>query len=98
MLTEYVSKSVKKYLFYFRPLRTLLVDMSFHNLKVIESMNKLYKEQEPLAPNVGEPVVVYTGNENNPNIVTEGRDDIRRAISGEELLARLSPRIKALFE
>ena len=27
-----------------------------------------------MVPNVGEPVVVYTGNENNPNIVTEGRD------------------------
>lgn len=39
-----------------------------------------------MVPNVGEPVVVYTGNENNPNIVTEGRDDIRHAISGEELL------------
>ena len=37
-----------------------------------------------MVPNVGEPVVVYTGNENNPNIVTEGRDDIRHAISGEE--------------
>ena len=39
-----------------------------------------------MVPNVGEPVVVYTGNENNPNIVT-----------GEELLDRLCPRIKALF-
>ena len=44
-----------------------------------------------MVPNVGEPVVVYTGNENNPNIVTEGRDDIRHAISGEELLDRLCP-------
>ncbi len=44
-----------------------------------------------MVPNVGEPVVVYT------NIVTEGRDDIRHAISGEELLDRLCPRIKALF-
>ena len=59
--------------------------------------NKPYKEQEPMVPNVGEPVVVYTGNENNPNIVTEGRGDIRHAISGEELLDRLCPRIKALF-
>ena len=51
-----------------------------------------------MVPNVGEPVVVYTGNENNPNIVTEGRDDIRHAISGEELLGYpLCPRIKALF-
>ena len=50
-----------------------------------------------MVPNVGEPVVVYTGNENNPNIVTEGRDDIRHDISGEELLDRLCPRIKALF-
>lgn len=33
-----------------------------------------------MVPNVGEPVVVYTGNENNPNILTEGRDDIRHAI------------------
>ena len=32
---------------------------------------KPYKEQEPMVPNVGEPVVVYTGNENNPNIVTK---------------------------
>lgn len=46
-----------------------------------------------MVPNVGEPVVVYTGNENNPNIVTEGRDDIRHAISGEELLDRLCPRL-----
>ena len=60
--------------------------------------NKPYKEQEPIAQNVGETVVVYTGNENNSNIVTEGRNDIRRAISGEELLDRLCPRIKALFE
>lgn len=60
--------------------------------------NKPYKEQEPIAPNVGKTVVVYTGNENNSNIVTEGRNDIRRAISGEELLDRLCPRIKVLFE
>ena len=60
--------------------------------------NKLYKEQEPMVPNVGEPVVVYTGNENNPNVVMEGRDDMRRAISGKELLDRLCPRINALFE
>ena len=33
-----------------------------------------------MVPNVGEPVVVYTGNENNPNIVTEGRDDIRQTL------------------
>ena len=63
----------------------------------VDLKNKPYKEQEPMVPNVGEPVVVYTGNENNPNIVTEGRDDIRHAISGEELLDRLCPRIKALF-
>ena len=50
-----------------------------------------------MVPNVGEPVVVYTGNENNPIIITERRDDIRLDISGEELLDRLCPRIKALF-
>lgn len=60
--------------------------------------NKPYKEQEPMVPNVGEPVVVYTGNENNPNIVTEGRDDIRHAISGEELLDRLCPRIRLCLD
>lgn len=98
VFTEYVSKSVKKDLFYFQPLRTLLVDISFHNLRVIKSVNKPYKEQETLVPNVAEPVVVCAGNENNPDIVAEGCDDIRRAISGEELLARLTPRIKALFE
>ena len=59
---------------------------------------KPYKEQEPMVPNVGESIVVYTGNENNPDIVTKGRDDIRCAISGEELLDRLCPRIKVLFE
>lgn len=59
---------------------------------------KPYREQGPMERNVGEPVVVYTGNENNLDIVTERRDDIRRAISGEELLDRLCPRIKALFE
>ena len=50
-----------------------------------------------MEPNADEPVRVYTGNENNPNIATEARDDIRHAISGEELLDRLWPRIKALF-
>ena len=45
-----------------------------------------------MVPNVGEPVVVYTGNENNPNIVTEGRDDIRHAISGCLLYTSPSPR------
>ena len=58
---------------------------------------KPYKEQEPMVPNVGEPVVVYSVNEIYRNIVSEGRDDIRHAISGEELLDRLCPRIKALF-
>ena len=72
---------------------------SLYGLDIVapEKEIKPYKEQEPMVPNVGEPVVVYTGNENNPNIVTEGRDDIRHAISGEELLDRLCPRIKALF-
>ena len=51
-----------------------------------------------MVPNVAEPVVVNVGNKNNPDIITEGRDDIRHAISGEELLDRLCPRIKALFE
>ena len=65
---------------------------------MIESVNKPYKEQEQMVPNVAEPVVVNVGNKNNPDIITEGRDDIRRGISGEELLDRLCLRIKALFE
>ena len=51
-----------------------------------------------MVPNVAEPVVVNVGNKNNPDIITEGRDDIRRGISGEELLDRLCFRIKALFD
>ena len=90
--------SVKSIFFYFQPLRTLLSYISFHNLRVIESVNKPYKEQEQMVPNVAEPVVVNVGNKNNPDIITEGRDDIRRGISGEELLDRLCFRIKALFE
>ena len=58
--------------------------------------NKPYKEQEPMEQNVGEPIVAYTGNENNSDIVTEGRDDIRRAISGEDLLDSFRPRIKTM--
>ena len=42
--------------------------ISFHNLRVIESVNKPYKEQEQMVPNVAEPVVVNVGNKNNPDI------------------------------
>ena len=64
---------------------------------MIESVNKPYKEQEQMVPNVADPLVVNVGNKNNPDIIPEGRHDISRGIPPEELLDRLCPRIKALF-
>lgn len=46
---------------------------------------------------VGEPVVAYTNNKGGSAAV-KARDDVRRAISGEELLNRLRPRIRELFQ
>ena len=59
---------------------------------------KPYKEQEPTTEKVGEPFVTYTSAKGNLSVVTGKRDDIECAISGEELLSRLRPRIKALFK
>lgn len=60
------------------------------------SNSKTYKEQEPVREKAGEPIVTYASNK--IGIAGRERDDIRCAISGEELLNRLRPRIKALFK
>lgn len=61
------------------------------------SKSKLYKEQKTMEQTVGEPVVAYTNNKGGSAAV-KARDDVRRAISGEELLNRLRPRIRELFQ
>lgn len=60
------------------------------------SKSKLYKEQEPVEQKVGEPMAVYS--KTDSGIAVKKRDNIESAISGEELLNRLRPRIKALFK
>lgn len=55
---------------------------------------KAYKEQELVQQKAREPMVAY----GSTNVVMESRDDIKSAISGEELLNKLRPRIKALFK
>lgn len=56
--------------------------------------SKAYKEQEPMQPKVSETMATYR----NSDIVIGNRDDIKFAITSEELLNRLRPRIKALFK
>ena len=58
--------------------------------------SKVYKEQEPILQKVSESMAVYS--KIDSGTVTSERDNIKLAISGEELLDRLHPRIKALFE
>ena len=58
--------------------------------------NKPYKEQEPIQQKASESFVAYS--KIDPSIATRERDNIKSAISGEELLDRLRPRIKALFK
>lgn len=60
--------------------------------------SKAYKEQKPVKQNASEPIVAYTSNTIDSDIVSGERDNIESAISGEELLNRLRPRIKALFK
>lgn len=62
------------------------------------SKSKLYKEQRTMEQTVGEPVVAYTNNKGGSAAAVKARDDVRRAISGEELLNRLRPRIRELFQ
>ena len=57
---------------------------------------KVYKEQEPIQQKASESFVAYS--KIDPSIATRERDNIKSAISGEELLDRLRPRIKALFK
>lgn len=60
------------------------------------SKSRSYKEQEPIGQKVGEPMAVYS--KTGSGIAVKKRDNIESAISGEELLDRLRPRIKALFK
>ncbi|MEL5892853.1 hypothetical protein AAE250_20270 [Bacteroides sp. GD17] len=62
------------------------------------SKSRAYKEQESKRQEVNEPMVAYTKCKINSGITIGERDDIGGAISGEELLNRLRPRIKALFK
>lgn len=62
------------------------------------SKSKAYKEQKPVKLNASEPIVAYTSNTIDSDFVMGERDNIESAISGEELLNRLRPRIKALFK
>ena len=57
---------------------------------------KVYKEQETIQQKASESFVAYS--KIDPSIATRERDNIKSAISGEELLDRLRPRIKALFK
>lgn len=57
---------------------------------------KVYKEQEPIQQKASESFVAYS--KIDPSIATRERDNIKSAISGEELLDRLRPHIKALFK
>lgn len=58
-----------------------------------------YKDQELAKEKVCESIVFYTtNNKENLDIVIGKRDDIEDAISSEELLSKLRPRIKAFFE
>lgn len=62
------------------------------------SKSKTYKEQEQVRQKAGEPIATYASNKIGVGIAGRERDDIRCAISAEELLNRLRPRIKALFK
>lgn len=56
------------------------------------SKTKAYKEQEPAQQKASEPFVAY-----GANVVTGNRDDVKSAITGEELLNKLRPRIKVFL-
>ncbi len=63
-------------------------------------MNKVkaYKKLESIEEKVSEPIVAYAGDKEGLATIAEKRDDIKCAISGEELLNKLRPRIKTLFK
>ncbi|MCD8182922.1 MAG: hypothetical protein LUE99_07285 [Bacteroides sp.] len=60
------------------------------------SKSKPYKEQKTTQQKVSESTVAYS--KIDSSIVMGERNDIKSAISGDELLDRLRPRIKALFK
>lgn len=62
------------------------------------SKSKPYKKPEMNEMSVGEPIIDIAANVQNHRMPNCVRDDVRRAISGEELLNRLRPRIKELFQ
>ena len=57
---------------------------------------KVYKEQEPIQQKASESFVAYS--KIDSSIAARERDNIKSAISGEELLDRIHPCIKALFK
>ena len=59
---------------------------------------KPYKKQELTEEEVREPIIAYASDEESFATIAEKRDAIECAISGEELLNRLRPRIKTLFK
>ena len=61
-------------------------------------MAKNYRQSECKPLVAKEPDVAYVSSHKVSCINSKERNDIERAISGEELLNRLRPRIKALFE
>ena len=58
--------------------------------------SKVYKKQELIQQKASESLAAYS--KIDSSIATRKRDNIESAISGEELLDRLRPRIKALFK
>lgn len=58
--------------------------------------SQVYKKQKPIPQKASESFAVYS--KIDSNILTKNRDNIESAISGEELLDRFRPRIKALFK
>jgi len=64
----------------------------------MESNNK-YSEIEKPCPVVSEPAMVYgIRRENSGKSDYSLRNELKSAITGEELMTRLRPRIKTLFE
>lgn len=67
-------------------------------LKIRTGMAKKYEQIEPKTMVAKEPMVAYSSKKTDSCVTIGERDNIKQAISGEELLNRLRPRIKALFE
>ena len=69
------------------------------NKKAFMESNNKYSEIENPRPIVSEPAMVYgIRRENSDKLDYSLRNELRSAITGEELITRLRPRIKTLFE